>query len=203
MMKKLFLLLLVFIVVHFLTCKKSIEILTHRGNTTIQIPYLYSLFEKDTVKVSSQDGRNYFDITYGLFDSPLFFFYDKKSDSIFVLYFFDIEMHIFAIKKDDNILNADMLPMGRSLKRIIPSVHHFNVRSLTEEELDSLGNDISSMSEKEYREISVPKLDLGVYKLYARKDRVLEMLKEGLCMSCENSEISTIYSRMKVWCGCL
>ena len=200
-----FIVLAIIFLVHFLTCKKSIEISINRENTVIQIPYInsYGIFENDTIKVSSQDGKSYIDILYGLGERPYFFFYDKKSNSIFVLYFFDIEMHIFAIKRDENILNVDMLPMDRSLKSIIQSVHNFNVRSLTKEELNTLVNDISSMSENKYKKMAIPTLDLGVYKFYVAKDRILEMLKKGLCMPCNNSDNPIIQTRMKVWCECL
>ena len=203
-MKIIFSISIIFLV-HFLTCKKSIDIQTNRENITIQIPCMrsYNISKNHTMRVSTQDGKSYIDILYGLFDRPMFFFYDKKSDSIFVLYFFDIEMHIFAIEKDDNISNADMLPMGRSLKRIIPSVQNFNVRALTRQELDSLANDISSMPEKEYKQMSIPTLDLGVYKLYGfidgSKDGVLRMLKKGLHVSSEDKDIRVIHSRMNVW----
>ena len=65
-----------------------------------------------------------------------------------------------------------------SLSRILLSVKGFNVRPLTEFELNNAIKEIDAMSLKEYRNLSIHSLDLGFHKIYMPKSKILNMLQE-------------------------
>jgi len=86
--------------------------------------------------------------------------------------------------------------MNKSLKKIVLSRNNFNISSLSKSELSNLINHIDSMSEAEYKNISIPSLDFGLYKIYVPKNRVLEILKSGIYEYDINA--SVIQSRLSI-----
>ena len=58
------------------------------------------------------------------------------------------------------------------------SVKGFNIRPLTEFELNDAIKEIDAMPLEQYRDLSVPSLDLGFHKIYMPKSKILDMLQE-------------------------
>lgn len=96
-----------------------------------------------------------------------------------VVYFFDIEYHVFIIEKNENIMFQDFSNREKSsLIRILLSVKGFNIRPLTKFELNDAIKEIDAMPLEQYRDLSVPSLDLGFHKIYMPKSKILDMLQE-------------------------
>jgi hypothetical protein len=180
MKKIIYIILCIFFIVmlSFFTFKKNIDFTENEPNISVTIPSILiaGLFKNFEIKVSGKDSKDYINILYSSFDRPLLFFPDKISGAIIIVYFFDIEDHVFALEMDDRIANSNLNDMHHSIKRIVRSSNGFKVRYLTETELENVTRGMISMSEKDYKRLSVPAIDLGFYKFYMPKNKVLEML---------------------------
>ncbi len=166
--------------ISFFKIKRTIEFEGNDQNIIIKIPpiLIAGWLKNFEIKVLNNATESYLNLLYSAFDRPLLFYPDKKNGIIFVMYFFDIEDHVFAIKLDGNKGKKNLSNINKSIKKIITSLNGFKVRYLTKEEIENVLNKLSSMSEEEYRKLSVPSLDLGFYKFYVPKSRVLEILQK-------------------------
>lgn len=172
--------IMVFVVVlSIVTTKKTIDFAENGKDIIVKIPpiLITGLFKNYEIQLSSTTSKNYLNLLYCTFDAPLLFLPSGDNNAIFVMYFFDIEDHVFAIELDNTIGADDLNGMHKSIKRIVTSSNGFKVRYLTEEEVEHVTNELTAMTENKYKRLSVPSLDLGFYKFYMPRNRVLEMLQ--------------------------
>jgi len=188
--------LFIYSITYFITYKRNISFTNNGTKISIDIP---TYFSSNLIKITSnrETPQNYIHILYDMFESPDFFFYNKDNNTIYILYWFDTSIHIFSIKERNSSEIMPIVNMNKSLKRIVLSRNNFNIFSLSKSELSNLINHIELMSEKEYKNISIPSLDLGLYKIYVPKNRVLEILKSGIREYDINA--SVIQSRLSIW----
>lgn len=173
--------LFLFISLYFFTYKKEIYIIKNSSITIAKIPpsLIAGFFRNFEIEIISENRNDYLKMLFNSFDRPLLFLPNKKSNGIIVFYFFDIEDHIFVIEKNEKIASQDFSSRTRnSLNRILLSSRGFNIRPLTEFELNDAIKEIGEMPLKQYRNLSVPSLDLGFYKIYMPKSKILDMLQE-------------------------
>ncbi len=159
---------------------RTLELKEHGRNISIQIPsiLLSGWFQNSEIQLTDTTrSSNHLNLLYGAFDQPLLFYPDNRSGAVFVFYSFDVENHIFAVELDREKENSGM---NESLKRIIPSSHGFTVRALTREELRRTAEELNAMTEADYKKLSVPSLDLGLYRFYIPKRRVVESLQQAI-----------------------
>lgn len=167
------------VVLSFVTMKKTIDLSENGLNVKIPSILITGLFKNYEIQVSEKsNSKKYLNLLYTTFDAPLILFPSRDSNAIFVMYFFDIEDHVFAIELGGAIGDDDLNDMHKSIKRIVTSSNGFKVRYLTEQEIEKVSNELNSMPEDKYKKLSIPSLDLGFYKFYMPKSRVLEMLQK-------------------------
>lgn len=175
-----------FIISYYYISKKNIELKLDNQKINAVLPNIFS----KTMKITTDDNKKYIKILQSSFNYPVFLFSNKNTHSIFILYWFDIEVHAFAITLNKNILNINALKLNQSLQKIIISTKGFEVKSLTQKEINDMINTIKKLSNNEYEKFSVPSLNLGLYKKYISKKRIIELLKNGLDVSTKiNSNI--------------
>jgi len=170
------LILFIFFVSYYFTSKKEITLVLNGKYINAQLANVFS----SEMIVSSQDNKKYIKMLHTSFDYPMLFIPNKENNSIFILYFFDIEIHVFTIKINKNTPDENKTNLNNSLKRIILATHGFKIESLSKIERDAMINKINMMSESDYKRLSVPSLDLGLHKIYIPKKRVIEMLKKDV-----------------------
>lgn len=181
MYKIICLFLLVIVVSYYFTLKKEIRLDINNQNVSAVFSNILSSSMKIIV-----NNKSHIEILQNSFNYPLFLFPIKKTNSIFVLYWFDIEVHMFAIDLNTDI---DTSKLNKSLSKIIIATDESKVRSLKDKEIADMIKTIDTLSEKEYKKFSVPSLDLGLYKQYIGKEKVIELLKGGLYQSTDADSI--------------
>jgi len=188
--------LFIYSINYFITYKRNISFTNNGTKISIDIP---TYFSSNLIKVTSdrETPQNYINIKYGIFAYPIFFFCNKDNNTIYILYWFDTSIHVFSIKERNSSEIMPIVNMNKSLKKIVLSRNNFNIFSLSKSELSNLINHIELMSEKEYKNISIPKIDFGLYKMYVPKNRVLNILKSGIYEYDINA--SVIQSRLSIW----
>jgi len=185
MIYKIILFILVLLVFMFLNTKKEISLKLNEKNISIKLASIFSSESKLNIK----NDKKYITLLHTLLEYPTLFIPNRKNNSIYVLYFFDIENHLFSIKLDKDNTAINKTYLNRSMKNIILSGQGFKIESLTQIEIDTIVDKINAMSDDEYKYFSIPSLDLGVYKHYITKKRILEILKVGLR---QNSDIHSL-----------
>lgn len=173
--------LFLFFSLYLFAYKKEISFTRNSSEIIVKIPptLIVGFFHNFEIEIISENKDDYLKILYNSFDHPLLFLPNKKNNSMLVVYFFDIEDHIFIIEKNENIMFQDFSNREKSsLSRILLSVKGFNIRPLTEFELNDAIKEIDAMPLEQYRDLSVPSLDLGFHKIYMPKSKILDMLQE-------------------------
>ena len=173
--------LLLFFSLYLFAYKKEISFTINSSEIILKIPpaLIVGFFHNFEIEIISENKDDYLKILYNSFDRPLLFLPNKKNNSMLVVYFFDIEDHIFIIEKNENIMFQDFSNREKnSLSRILLLVKGFNIRPLTEFELNDAIKEIDAMPLEQYRDLSVPSLDLGFHKIYMPKSKILDMLQE-------------------------
>jgi hypothetical protein len=161
---------------YYYTSKKNIELKI--DNQKINV-VLRNIFSK-TMKITTDNNKKYIEILQDSLNYPVFLFPNQNTHSIFILYWFDIEVHAFSIVLNKDILNMNAFILNQSLQNIIISTKGFEVKSLTQKDINDMINTIDKLPNHEYEKFSVPSLDLGLYKKYISKKRIIELLKNGL-----------------------
>jgi len=189
------LILFILLVSYYVTTKKEITLVLNGKSINARLANVLS----SEMKISTKNNKKYIKMLHTSFEYPMLFIPNKNSNSIFVLYFFDIEMHVFSIKINTNIMDMNRINLNKSLKRIVLSTYGFGIESLTKIEIDEMIKEVSVMSERDYKRLSVPSLDLGFYKIYIPKKRVIERLRKGVS-KLDDINSSRIQSKLNnVW----
>ena len=189
------LILFIFFFSYYFTSKKEITLVLNGKSINARLANVLS----SEMIISTQNNKKYIKMLDTLVDHPMLFVPSKNSNSIFVLYFFDIEMHVFSIKINIDTLDVNKTNLNNSLNRIILATHGFGIESLSKIKIDEMINKISMMSKRDYKRLSVPSLDLGLYKIYIPKKRVIEMLRKGVS-KLDDMNSSRIQSKLNnVW----
>lgn len=124
---------------YLFTSKKEIYFTRNISEIIVKIhqTFIAGFFHDFEIEIISENKDDYLKILYNPFDRPLLFLPNKKNNSMLVVYFFDIEYHIFIIEKNENIISQDFSIREKgSLSRILLSIKGFNIRQLTEFELN-------------------------------------------------------------------
>ena len=122
--------LFLFFSLYLFAYKKEISFTINSSEIILKIPpaLIVGFFHNFEIEIISENKDDYLKILYNSFDRPLLFLPNKKNNSMLVVYFFDIEDHIFIIEKNENIMFQDFSNREKnSLSRILLSVKGFNI----------------------------------------------------------------------------
>lgn len=111
-------------------------------------------------------------LLYAFFEAPILMA-SLSHGTIICLYDFDVstEVIVFELQTD----TESVRPLTGSLSHIVQNTS-WGVRQGTDMEVSELVDRIKIMSDKEYRQASVPSIDLGFLRVYRDRIKVLDRL---------------------------
>jgi hypothetical protein len=175
------LIIITLVVVSWITTTSEVIIYKDEAyELSADIPYISiaGFFYPFKVAVKSSDSIIDAEILFKTFDRPLFFLFLKNMDALIVIYWFDIEDLVFVIESGNVSEKGTDRILDNKLDMIVDIKDNLTVRRANNQEVNYLISEIEKMPQEKYEQLSIPHFDIGIYKRYLSKQRILNILKE-------------------------
>jgi hypothetical protein len=136
--------------------------------------------------INEASDREYANLYYGFFELPIMITFLSETE-IGVLYDYDVDIYVlvFSVEKTQNNMEYQF---NKSIGQIV-SHTTLSVRMGTSDDMRRIIDKINKMPENEYAKCSVPRLDLGLFRVYAERESVVKRIYASLGVEEENSGV--------------
>lgn len=144
---------------------------------TVSILGIWKSYTSTLYRVSGNNNIEVSRILLTTFDRPLLLLLSESKNKLYCLYDFDIEIELIVFDIDSKRTNE----IPKNLERIVKS-SEWNVRRATRTEVYQIKSYITNIKAKELRERSNPTLDIGFFKYYLSRNRLINLIDSELRM---------------------
>ena len=152
------------------------------------LPSYWSHLFGSTILLEREKGGSA-KIRYDLFEQPLILLPGREPSTVICIYVLDIknEIIVFDLGARPGLYEP---VQGEEYLKFIVRGSELPFRRASVEELHYVGNIVREMKDAEYKRAAVPTLDLGGLRLYAPRQRVIEIVEEKLSTGVPPSNLS-------------